>query len=176
MEVVLVRHTSVDVPAGTCYGQTDVPVAATFNEEAAITKQNLLQYGPLDCVFCSPLTRARLLATFCDYPQPKLDNRLKEIFMGEWEMQRYDDIDDPRLQDWYNDYMNIPTPSGESFPVLYKRVAAFLDELKTKDFQRVAVFAHGGVLLCAGLYAGCYRQEEAWDHMTPYGGIMRIEI
>ena len=96
--------------------------------------------------------------------------------MGEWEMQRYDDIDDPRLQDWYNDYMNIPTPGGESFPMLYKRVATFLDELKTRDLQRVVIFAHGGVLLCAGLYAGCYTQEEAWDHMTPYGGIMRIEI
>ena len=37
MEVILVRHTSVDVPKGTCYGQTDVPVAATFEVEAAAT-------------------------------------------------------------------------------------------------------------------------------------------
>ena len=26
MEVILIRHTSVDVPPGVCYGQTDVPL------------------------------------------------------------------------------------------------------------------------------------------------------
>ena len=33
MEIYLIRHTSVDVPAGYAYGQTDVPLKPTFEEE-----------------------------------------------------------------------------------------------------------------------------------------------
>ena len=32
MVVYLIRHTSVDVPQGVCYGQTDVPLNPTFEE------------------------------------------------------------------------------------------------------------------------------------------------
>ena len=41
MEVILIRHTSVDVPKGVCYGQTDVPLRDIFEEEASITAQQL---------------------------------------------------------------------------------------------------------------------------------------
>ena len=39
MKVYLVRHTSVDVAPGTCYGQTDVPLRASFQEEAEACKK-----------------------------------------------------------------------------------------------------------------------------------------
>ena len=176
MEVIFVRHTSVNVPTGTCYGQTDVPVNDTFETEAEVTRQELAQYQPFDQVFSSPLTRARKLAAYCGYPQPRLDNRLKEMHMGEWEMQKYDEIKDVRLDDWYNDYMHMPTPGGEGFPQLYARVAAFLDELRQRDYRRVAVFAHGGVLICAGLYGGLFQEENAWDHLVGFGGLQKIVI
>ena len=44
MEVILIRHTSVDVPPGMCYGQTDVPLKPTFETEAAVTAENLKTY------------------------------------------------------------------------------------------------------------------------------------
>ena len=84
MEVVLIRHTSVDVPKGTCYGWSDVPVAETFEHEAAETKAQLAAYTPFEAVFSSPLTRARKLATFCGYAHPEVDDRLKEMYMGDW--------------------------------------------------------------------------------------------
>ena len=59
MDIVLIRHTSVGVPKGTCYGWSDVPVAETFEQEAAVTKSNLGD-GAFDAVFSSPLTRAAL--------------------------------------------------------------------------------------------------------------------
>jgi alpha-ribazole phosphatase len=151
-------------------------VAATFEQEAEVTKQNLAQYLPFDAVFASPLTRARRLAAYCGYPQPRLDNRLKEMYMGEWEMQSYEEITNPYKEEWYNDYMHLPTPGGEGFPQVYQRVAAFLDELRQKDYQRVAVFAHGGVLICAGIYGGLFSEADAWDHLVPYGGMEKIEI
>ena len=75
MEVVLVRHTSVDVPKGTCYGQTDVPVRDTFEQEAECTRRSLEQYLPFDKVYSSPLTRARKLAAYCGYPDAETDLR-----------------------------------------------------------------------------------------------------
>lgn len=33
MKLYLVRHTRVDVPSGICYGQTDVPLADSFETE-----------------------------------------------------------------------------------------------------------------------------------------------
>lgn len=176
MKIVLIRHTSVDVAKGTCYGQSDVPVAATFAEEADQTRDRLAAYEPFDAVYASPLTRTRLLAAHCGYPSPRLDNRLKEMYMGRWEMQRYDDIDDPYLQEWYNDYLHLPTAGGESFPMLYERVASFLDELKTSDYRRVAVFCHAGVIVSAKLYAGLCSQQDAWKSLVEFGGIQEISI
>lgn len=175
MKVILIRHTSVDVPKGVCYGQTDVPVAATFTEEAEMTKKALGD-RTFDAVFSSPLTRARLLADYCGYPTPVTDNRLMEMNMGDWEMKRYDDIKDDNLQKWYDDYMHVATTNGESYPMVYKRLASFLDELKTKDYKNVAIFAHCGILLCAGIYAGLFPEEGCFEHAVDYGGIEEIEI
>lgn len=176
MEVILIRHTKVGVAKGTCYGQTDVPLAETFEQEAAVTKHELEAYGPFDAVYSSPLSRATKLAAYCGYPEPLLDDRLMEMNMGEWEMQLYDEINDSRLDAWYNDYMHLPTPGGESFPMMRQRVAAFLDDVKMKDYQRIAVFTHGGVLIAASLYAGLYSETDAWQHQTDYGGVIRIRV
>jgi alpha-ribazole phosphatase len=174
MEVVLIRHTSVGVPKGTCYGWSDVPVAETFQEEATETKRCLEPLKPFDIVYSSPLTRAKKLADFCGYPNPIIDERLKEMNMGDWEMMRYDDITDPALQRWYTDYMHLAATNGESFPMIYKRVSEFLDELKQKPYKRAAIFAHGGVLICAGIYGGLFSAENAFENLVPYGGIEKI--
>lgn len=50
MEVILIRHTSVDVPPGTCYGQSDVPLRDTFEQEAEAASQHLAPYQPFDRV------------------------------------------------------------------------------------------------------------------------------
>lgn len=176
MKVILVRHTTPDVPKGTCYGWSDVDIAPSFMAEASDTLIQLTKHFPIDKAFTSPLQRARKLAEFCGFPDAEQDARLKEMNMGEWEIQRYDDIKDPALQAWYRDYMNLPATGGESFPLLYARVSAFLDELKEKPYRKVAVFTHGGVIVAAGLYAGLFKEEEAFRHLVPYGGIQIIEL
>lgn len=175
MKVTLIRHTSVNVEKGTCYGWSDVPVAATFEQEAAVTKA-ALEGKTFDIVYTSPLSRARLLAAFCGFPYAVTDDRLKEMNMGDWEMRKYDNINDPNLQAWYDDYIHLAATNGESFTMLYHRVKAFLDELKASSRSSAAIFAHGGVLLCAGLYAGLYTTERLFDNLTPYGGILEINI
>lgn len=175
MDVYLIRHTSVNVPKGTCYGWTDVPVADTFEQEAAQTKQRLNGIS-FDRVFSSPLTRARKLAAFCGFDSPDVDERLKEMNMGDWEMKQYDSIKDNNLQRWYDDYIHTKTTNGESFEDFYRRVSGFLDWLKTQNLSRVAIFAHGGVLMCAGIYAGLYKMEECFDHNPDYGEVIRVSL
>ena len=175
MQVTLVRHTRVDVPRGVCYGWSDVPCASTFEEEATLTRSRLEGIA-FDKVYTSPLSRARRLAAFCGWPDAEADDRLKEMYMGEWEMKRYDEIDDPELQEWYADYMNKPTKGGESLPMLYARVADFLYELCRQPYERVCIFAHAGVLVCAGIYGGLFDRDDAFAHQVDYGGIEEIEL
>ena len=175
MIVTLIRHTSVDVPKGVCYGQTDVPLKPTFPEEAAITLQTI-ETENFDAVYTSPLSRCTKLATYCGYPEAQHDDRIKELNFGDWEMQPFDQINDPRMQEWFDDYLNVPTTNGESFMMQYKRVANFLEELKGKDAAHVALFTHGGVIICAQIYAGILQPEEAFTALAPYGSTVKIEI
>jgi len=176
MEVILVRHTSVDIPRGTCYGQSDVPLKASFEQEAAAVKAELDKYGDIDYSFTSPLTRCTRLAEYCGYSNATRDARLMEINMGEWEMKRFDDITDPRLQEWYEDFINVQVTGGESFRMQYHRVSAFLNELRQKTWKRVAIFSHGGVLTCAQIYAGLIKPGEADIFQMPYGYITKIDL
>ena len=176
MEVILVRHTSVDVPTGTCYGQTNVPLRSTFEEEAMIVASALQGYAPFDRVYTSPLSRCTRLATFCGYADAQRDKRLLEMNFGEWEMQRYEEIEDPQLQAWYADWKQVSATGGESFVQQYERVAQFLSELKEKPYSKVAIFSHGGVLTCAKIYAKGILAEEAFASPTSYGGIISLTI
>lgn len=176
MEVILIRHTSVDVPAGVCYGQSDVPLRDSFETEAAQVALLLNSQKPFDAVFTSPLTRCLRLATRCGYSEAVRDSRLLEMNFGQWELKRFDEIIDPRLKEWYTDYLEVPTTGGESFRMQYRRVAAFFNELKGCPYRRVLIFTHGGVLECAKIFAGQVTEEEAFRSLTPYGGMIRIEI
>lgn len=174
MEIYLVRHTSVDVPAGYVYGQTDVPLRPTFEEEATTVKANLKGLS-FDKVWCSPLSRCVRLATYCGYPDAVRENRMKEVNFGDWEMKSWDEVStDPRSTAWFADWIHIPTPNGESLTDQYRRVSSFLDEIRKYDLQKVCIFAHGGVLTCARVYAGEYSLEEAFKHVPSYGEIIKL--
>lgn len=180
MELIAIRHTAVDVPPGVCYGQTDVPLRPTFEAEAALTLERLnelLADGVQpDAVYTSPLSRCTRLAGYCGYPQALRERRILEMDFGRWEMQPFDQIDDPRLQEWYDNYLHVAATGGESFDMQYRRVSEFLDELQERGHRRVVMFAHGGVLICAQIYAGTLRPEEAFSGLTPYGGVLRLTL
>lgn len=176
MEVVFVRHTSVDVPPGTCYGRTDVPLRATFAGEAEVVRRRLEAFGLFDGAWTSPLGRCVRLAEYCGWPCAERDDRLMEMDFGEWEMRRYDEIDDPRLREWYADYLRVKATGGESFGEQLARVSRFLDELRLRRLRRALVFAHGGVVACARVYAGVATMEEAFRELPDYGGVTVIRL
>ncbi len=174
-EVWLVRHTAVDVPPGTCYGRSDVPLRESFEAEAEIVRRAL--DGELfDVVRCSPLSRCVRLAVACGYGDAGRDERLLEINFGAWEGRLFEEIDDPTLHVWYADYLHARPTGGETFDEQRARVADFLEELRAGADRCVLVFTHGGVILAAGIHAGLFAPEEAFSHIPPYGGIVKIKL
>lgn len=175
MKIVLVRHTSVNVEKGICYGHSDVDVAGTFPTESAAVKESLSRYS-FDQVYCSPLSRCRKLAAACGYSSPLIDPRLLEMNFGDWEMMRYDDITDPRLREWYDDYINVAPTGGESFMQQQARFLEFLTDLKDSGDKCVALFTHCGILVQALVTLCGMTPQEAFANPPAYGTIMEINI
>jgi alpha-ribazole phosphatase len=90
LKLTLIRHTSLNIDAGLCYGQTDVDVSDGFEQEARVTKAKLPQ--SIDAVFCSPLQRCVKLAHALGLENITYDDRLKELYFGDWEMQAWDNF------------------------------------------------------------------------------------
>jgi alpha-ribazole phosphatase len=167
MRLYLVRHPLPDVAAGTCYGRSDLRLAA---DPAAVADalRPLLPVGlPLHS---SPLRRCRELAELL-HPAPRFDERLLELDFGEWEMQPWDAIDRAALDAWAADPLHFTLPGGEAVADLRARVRDFLDELA----EDAVLVAHAGVMkLCAAELAGVAADE--WFSMRfEYGTATLIE-
>ncbi|MDP3679008.1 MAG: histidine phosphatase family protein, partial [Methylotenera sp.] len=91
MNLHLIRHTSLSIPAGICYGQSDVDVSLDFDIECNVLakKLALIQF---DAVYASPLQRCTKLAHALNLGKTQTDERLKELHFGDWEMQAWDSI------------------------------------------------------------------------------------
>ncbi|NME72437.1 alpha-ribazole phosphatase [Flammeovirga aprica] len=146
MEVYVIRHTAVDVPKDVCYGQMDVPLKSTFEEEVQAYKQSLPE--GFDAVFSSPALRCMKLSNVLPFDDIKTDKRLLEINFGKWEGKKWSEIDQEELNPWMDDFVHEPTAEGESLSEMYERVFSFLEELRNKDFEKVLIVAHSGVIRC----------------------------
>lgn len=145
MEIYLIRHTKVDVEKGVCYGQKDVGLAESYPEELETVKKKLKDID-FDQIYSSPLTRANLLATDIYGDKVIKDDRLMELNFGDWEGKVWDEIKDPLLEVWMNDFVNKKCSNGESFVILKDRVLEFWNEVKAKEVDKIAIFSHGGVI------------------------------
>ena len=174
MKIYFIRHTTVDVPKGMCYGQTDVPLKESFEEEARAVFEQIKQVT-FDAVFTSPLTRCLKLANYCGFSNAIIDSRLQELNFGAWEMKFWDKIEDPHLQAWYKNYLTLSATGGESFNDLYKRFCDFIETLP-HSMQQVAVFTHGGIINCARVYTKTTTLETMFNETPNYGSITELMV
>ena len=177
MEIYFIRHTSVAVPKGTCYGKTDVELSDTFEQEASVTREKI-EGVTFDIVYTSPLSRAVKLASYCGFPLAEKDARLMEFDFGEWEMKNYDHLyqNDPRFLVWSNNYLTEHAPGGECVMDQYQRVQAFIQDAKSSGYKRIAAFCHGGILALALAIAGRVELENAFSNVPPYGSVIQVEV
>ncbi len=142
--IYLVRHTTPDFISGTCYGQADLDVTGSFEEESTLIKKNL----PADIVhaYSSPLQRCSKLAKSL-FPDHQLiyENDLMELNCGHWEMKSWDAIPPQELDPWMKDFVNVIVPGGESYKQLYERTASCFDRIALQD-KPTAIITHAGVI------------------------------
>lgn len=177
-KLTCIRHTSVDVRPGTCYGQTDVPLAASYAEEMeAVARQ--LDRTCMDHVFCSPLGRCRRLAGSL-FPRHEIhpDDRIKELHFGEWENKNWDEIfctEEGRY--WMDHYLEVSCPGGESYEEFRRRVSSFLNDLPVKCTGNIALITHGGVIRLVKSILENRSMEEVFAAFNPvYGGVYTFNI
>ncbi|WP_297097343.1 alpha-ribazole phosphatase [uncultured Draconibacterium sp.] len=147
MKIYAIRHSSVAVNPGICYGQTDVDVASSFDEEQQRLSKELEQIS-FHFIWSSPLLRCRKLSESL-FPNIDIhfDPRLKELNFGDWEMLPWDEIYvRPDGKIWMDNYQTLPTKNGESYPEMVERVSAFIREIEKLNVENIAVVAHAGVI------------------------------
>lgn len=174
MFITLVRHTSVAVPAGICYGQSDVDVSETFDTEAQKVFEKL-QLQTFDAVYSSPSSRCRKLAEFCGFAQPIIDDRLMELNFGDWELKPWNGIADTQLQKWYNNWIDEPPTHGESFREMIQRVEEFFNEIKYLNNNHVIIFTHAGVIRSTNIICNKLSILTAFNQKVDYGSIFQIQ-
>lgn len=146
MDIYLIRHTKTDTANGLCYGQSDVPLAMTFEEEAQQLREKLPEISRDCMVISSPLTRCVRLAETFGKPV-RIDRRLLEVNFGDWENHPFNEIDNDLLRDWAENFVSMPPPNGETFIELCHRAGKFWDELIAKtQVDQVLLVTHAGVI------------------------------
>lgn len=180
MKIHLLRHTRPDIPEGTCYGQSDVEVLPSFQEEKEKAIQNL-EVSNYDLVYSSPLQRCLKLArTIVSNPDEILiDERLKELHFGEWEMKAWSEIKQTAYAEkWFENYMSIPTPGGESYEVLMKRVQDFIIDLQQQDHvKECLIVCHKGVIIAfKAIINQEVNAEELFELEIGFGEVLSLEL
>jgi alpha-ribazole phosphatase len=154
MKLTLVRHTSLDIAPSICYGQSDVAVSANFENERMALQKKLAAFE-FDAIYASPLKRCHQLAqALCadelfghTSENIKLDERLKELHFGDWEMSPWDEIPREKFDVWANDYANLAPPNGETFSELHARAKGFVEDVSShSQGKSILVVTHGGFI------------------------------
>lgn len=149
MRIYLLRHTSLNIKPDIFYGQSDVDVSENFSIEVKNIKKKILnkkiELKSLK-VYSSPLIRCVKLADsiFDDF---HLDDRLKELDFGDWEMKKVSEIDDSEIKEWQENLLDFQIPGGESNKEFLRRISSFCNDVVKKD-ENIFIVAHAGSINC----------------------------
>ena len=143
MLIHFVRHTTPNIDTGICYGQSDLSLADSFeNEKLSVLAKLKDKY---DAVYTSPLQRCAILAQHIATDNLVSDERIMEYNFGDWELRPWNDFKSTTAQNWMNNFVDQPAPNGDSIITMRDRVMSFFNELIHKDHDHVAVVTHSGV-------------------------------
>jgi alpha-ribazole phosphatase len=180
---------------GICYGVTDVQADPAGTQLAA---QQLAQVLPTGCaVWASPLARTRQLADALCGLRPDLDTvvwdtRLQEMDFGHWELQAWDTIGQPAVDEWVSNFAHHPVGGAESTQDVVNRVAAVLqqaipqlmrEDTKTPGPQDMVWVTHAGVIRAVQFLLNRTPEEKGdvtladWPKQAPKpGGYCWVDI
>ena len=76
-----------------------------------------------------------------------IDDRLKELNFGDWEMKHINEIPCEHIKLWEKDIINFKIPNGESNSNFYERLKSFCDYVLSLNSD-IFVVAHAGSINC----------------------------
>lgn len=146
-------------------GWSDLP--ADLSDKAQIARLNA--YLPRDAVVVSSdLIRASATADAIQGTRHRLvhDAGLREIHFGDWELQKFDEIDDQdHIRAFWDEPGHVRPPGGESWHAVSTRVDAAVARVIAANPDRdIIAVAHFGAILTqvqTALQIGAY---EAFSH------------
>jgi alpha-ribazole phosphatase len=176
LKLTLIRHTSLQIESGICYGQSDIDVAASFASELASTQIKLAN-GAFDAIYCSPLQRCVKLAEALNLGEPINDERLMELNFGDWELSAWDDIPRDIFDAWAHDYANKAPPNGETFSQLQQRGIHFLEEILAKHKNKnIVVITHGGMIRALLAHVLNMELKGLFRFTIDYGSVTQLDF
>jgi alpha-ribazole phosphatase len=174
MEIYLIRHTTPAIKAGICYGQSNLDIIETFEKEAEVIARSLPHN--IRHVISSPLQRCRKLAEllFPDY-LIELNDNLKEIHCGDWELKKWDDIPREILDPWMKKFVTTHFPNGESYEEFYERVINQFEKVIHNYREPIAIVSHGGVIRSILSYISYTPLKDSFNRFKiPYGTVVQL--
>jgi broad specificity phosphatase PhoE len=151
VEIYLLRHGQTP-QTGTYTGRSNVQLSAEGTRQITVLAP-FLKSIQFDTCICSPLDRCvQSLALLGVDSEPVYDESLREIDFGSWEGLSFEQIEKEfpdQLADWVRSGDQFNFPGGDTIRVFNSRIGDWLDDLLTRDLNRVLIVTHGGVIRIA---------------------------
>jgi len=172
-EIVFIRHSSLIIPRGICYGVSNIDVSNNFELEVENLQTKLHGFKP-DLVLSSPLQRCVKLAVSKFNIEPEINPNLKEVNYGDWEGKSWQDLNIDKGNLWMYENINNKPPNGESFAELKKRVVNELKNIVNRSEEKIAIVCHGGVIRSVLSYFLKTPLEDTRAYHVHYTGYVRF--
>lgn len=143
MKIYIVRHGQVPHNALKQYNTTDEDLTDLGIKQAEELRDKIKDMK-FDIIICSPLNRAKHTAEIININNNKIiyDDRIRERSCGDLSGKP---LEVTNREEYWNYNTTIKYGTSENIKLFFDRVYNFLDELKTKDYERVLIVAHSGV-------------------------------
>jgi probable phosphoglycerate mutase len=143
MKLYVIRHGETELGKKHLIATVDEPLNKTGITQAINVGKELRDLD-IDIIYCSPIERAKHTLSLFDLDKdiPVIfEDRIKERDMGIYDNIPFDSLD---WDVFWNYNSGIKYPELETMRSVYKRIKAFLDEIKNNN-KNVLLVTHGGV-------------------------------
>ena len=186
MYIYVIRHGETYANLnGYFQGWTDDPLTDNGRRLAVITGKRIKEKGiKFDCCYSSPLSRAKETADIVLRESGNeipviLDDRLKEVNMGDWEKKHFRDgereVDKDQMELMYLDPFAFGgCPNGEQFTEVIERSQELLNEIIARDDDKTYLLATHGVTFRCILNSLYEDPSDLWQGVLPYNCAVSI--
>ena len=160
-------------------GQLDVPLNDLGREQAHALAEQAAQEG-LRALVSSPLGRARETAEIVGERiglEPSVDDRLKEIDVGDWERRAKEDVERDEPEQWaafLAGGAGWRFPGGESLQEQQDRVVEALVDITQRGVLPALLVCHRGVIRCALAHTHKRGLDTYHEWRVPNGELIRL--